>query len=37
MKTNYREVLDTIVRVINKKYNIDMCKDKSEVAVYEYE
>lgn len=34
MKTNYREVLDTIVRVINKKYNIDMCKDKSEVAVY---
>lgn len=34
MKTNYREVLDTIVRVINKKYNIDMCKDKSEIAVY---
>lgn len=34
MKTNVRETSDNIIRLINKKYNIDMLTDKSEIAVY---
>lgn len=34
MKTNYREMIDDTIRVINKEYKIDMLSDKDEVSVY---
>lgn len=34
MKTNVRETIDNVIRLVNKKYNIDMITDKSEIGVY---
>lgn len=34
MKTNPRETSENVIRLVNKKYNIDMVRDNCEIAVY---